>query len=281
MTSIKVSACSANYGRLDLFEIIDRIDELGLDGVEITVMYHTVPKWTPRQRRKEIRNYIREKGLEISALHFIFPDGMRMSDSKKEERERIADHMVAVLELAADVESPTVVVGGGSVRSLPDDMAAEDAITNVLGVYEAALCRGEKLGVVAAFEALNRYETNFGLTLGECCGYVEQIGSPALKVAGDTFHMNIEESSLSAAITEAGTRLVHLHLPDSHRLAPGGGHINFEEVFAALHGIGYAGYVSFEFFSIAPQLWHLPTFEACNNEVAKGIDYLRRSGLVS
>ncbi len=280
MARIKTSACSANYGRADLFEVVDRLAEHGFDGVEITVMYHAVPDSTSVQRREEIKRYVRGKGLEISALHFIFPGGMKMTADDHGERTRIADHMVSVLELAADLEAPVVVVGGGGVRSLPEDVDREEALARVLGIYEDTMRRGEKLGVVAGFEALNRYETNLGFTLEECCAYVDRIGSPALKVVGDTFHMNIEEASLPAAVEKAGPKLAHLHLPDSHRLAPGGGHIDFPPIFEALRKIGYSGYVSFEFFSISPQLWYLPTFEACDSEVAKGLDHLRKSGLV-
>ena len=159
-------------------------------------------------------------------------------------------------------------------------MDREAGVARVLSVYENMARRSEHLGVVAGFEALNRYETNLGHSLEECCRLVERIGAPALKVVGDTFHMNLEEASLPGAIERAGAQLAHLHLPDSHRLAPGGGHIDFPPIFDALRRIGYAGWVSFEFFSIAPGLWYLPTFEACDAEVAKGLRHLRALGLV-
>lgn len=281
MPRIKVSACSANFGHEDLFRVVDRLAEHGFDGVEITVMYHAVPSETSGQRRNEIRRYLAGKGLEISGLHFIFPGGMKMASDDANERQRVADHMVSVLELAADLHAPVVVIGGGGVRSIPESMDRSAGLDRVLGVYERTVRRGESLGVLAGFEALNRYETNLGHTLEECCGYVERIGSPVLKVVGDTFHMNIEESSLPGAIEKAGACLAHLHLPDSHRLAPGDGHIDFPPIFDALRRIGYSGYVSFEFFWISPRLAYLPTFEACDAEVRKGLECLRRLGVLN
>jgi 5-keto-L-gluconate epimerase len=278
--AIRVSACTANYGRADLFRVVDRLAEHGFDGVEITVMYHAVPADTPAARRQEIRRHIAARGLEISALHFIFEGGMRMASDDPAERARVADHMVSVFQLAADLEAPVVVIGGGGARAVPEGMDREEGVARVLGVYEAALRWAEALGVVAGFEALNRYEANLGFTLDECRGYAERIGGPAIKVVGDTFHMNIEEASLPAAIERAGPGLAHLHLVDSHRLAPGDGHIDFPPIFDALRKIGYGGHVSFEFFSISPRLWYLPTFEACDAEVAKGLRYLRDLGLV-
>jgi sugar phosphate isomerase/epimerase len=246
MTKLKTSACSANYGREDLFRIVDRVADHGFDGIELTVMYHVVPGETSSERRAEIRRYIAGKGLEISALHFIFAPGMKMTSDDPVVRQGVADHMVSVMQLAADLEAPVVVIGGGGVRSIPPSMAREDGFKRVMGVYTDVARRSEALGVVAGFEALNRYETNLGHTLAECCDLVD--------------------------------RLAHLHLPDSHRLAPGGGHIDFPPVIEALRNIGYRGYVSFEFFSISPDLWYLPTFEACDAEVRKGIEYLRQLG---
>lgn len=274
-TNLKISACSANYGHADLFRIVDRVAEMGYDGVEITVMYHAVPGETPPERRAEIRRYVAGKGLEISALHFIFAPGMNMTCDDDAERQAVADHMVSVMQLAADLEASVVVIGGGGVRSIPSSLSREVGLDRVLGVYEDVVQRSEKLGVVAGFEALNRYETNLGFTLEECCGFVERIGSPFLRVVGDTFHMNIEEKSLPSAIENAGDRLAHLHLPDSHRLAPGGGHIDFPPIVEALRKIDFKGYVSFEFFSISPEIWCLPSFEECDSEVRKAIDFIR------
>lgn len=273
---LKISACTANYGHVDLFRVLDRLAELGFDGAELTVMYHTIPKETSPERRAEIRRYAADAGLEISALHFIFEPGMKMTSDDAEERKRIADHMVEVMRLAADLGAPTVVIGGGGARSIPDTMEWEAGLERVLDIYRDMARRSEGLGVIAGFEALNRYETNMGFTLEECGGYASRIGSPIMKVVGDTFHMNIEEASLPDAILKAGDRLAHLHLPDSHRLAPGGGHIDFPPLLAALKKSSFAGFVSFEFFSISPRIWYLPTFEACDAEVANAIRTIRR-----
>ena len=272
----KISACTANYGHEDLFRVIDRLAKLGFDGAELTVMYHCEPKLSPPDRRAAIKRRAADAGLEISALHFIFEPGMKMTSEDAAERKRVSDHMVSVMQLAADLGAPTVVVGGGGVRSVPAGMERGVALDRVVGVYQDMARQCEPLGVVAGFEALNRYETNLGFTLAECCGFVERIGSPMVKVVGDTFHMNIEEASLPDAIRKTGSRLAHLHLPDSHRLAPGGGHIDFPPILKALQETGFAGYVSFEFFSISPQVWYLPTFDACDAEVAKGIETIRR-----
>lgn len=272
---LKISACTANYGREDLFRVIDRLAELGFDGAELTVMYHVVPKETSPGRRAEICRHAADAGLKISALHFIFEPGMKMTSDDAAERQRIADHMVEVMQLAADLGAPTVVIGGGGARSIPAEMDWQVGLDRVFDIYRDMAKRCEGLGVIAGFEALNRYETNMGFTLEECCCYAERIGSPIVKVVGDTFHMNIEEASLPDGIRNVGDRLAHLHLPDSHRLSPGGGHIDFPPLLEALKESSFDGFVSFEFFSISPRIWYLPTFEACDAEVANAIRFVR------
>ena len=145
----------------------------------------------------------------------------------------------------------------------------------VLEVLGNSVRRAEELGVTIGLEAINRYETNLGRTLSECKRLVQAIGSPSMKVVGDTFHMNIEEASMAGAIADAGPMLAHLQVEDSHRLSPGGGHIDFPPLIEALRRINYRGFLSFEFFWIAPELLYLPTFEACDAEAVRGLQSLR------
>ena len=61
--------------------------------------------------------------------------------------------------------------------------------------------------------------------------------------------MNIEEGSIAGAIRTAGDKLFHLHASDSHRGAPGDGHIQWNDVAGALQQIQYSQAVVFESFS--------------------------------
>jgi sugar phosphate isomerase/epimerase len=62
----------------------------------------------------------------------------------------------------------------------------------------------------------------------------------------DTFHLNIEEQDVAQAILDSGDCLVHLHVGDSNRAAPGMGHLDFLPVMKALAAIRYTGYVTME-----------------------------------
>jgi len=65
------------------------------------------------------------------------------------------------------------------------------------------------------------------------------MGADNLGLLFDTFHTNIEEVSISAAIERAGDRLFHVHLADSNRWVPGFGHLDFTAVWESLAKISY------------------------------------------
>lgn len=54
----------------------------------------------------------------------------------------------------------------------------------------------------------------------------------------DTFHMNIEESSIERAIKMAGPKLGHVHITDSNRRAPGDGHLNYNSILKVIKDTG-------------------------------------------
>lgn len=62
-----------------------------------------------------------------------------------------------------------------------------------------------ELGVRLALEPLNRFETSLFNTAEQTLEVVEAVGSPALGLLLDTFHMNIEERSSPAAVRLAGS----------------------------------------------------------------------------
>jgi D-psicose/D-tagatose/L-ribulose 3-epimerase len=102
-------------------------------------------------------------------------------------------------------------------------------------------------GVTLGMEALNRFEGYLINTAEECLNYVKAVGKDNVKVMLDTFHMNIEEDSIAAAITAAGNYLGHFHLGEANRRPPReGGRIDWRIIAAALRDIGYDGPVVME-----------------------------------
>jgi D-psicose/D-tagatose/L-ribulose 3-epimerase len=146
------------------------------------------------------------------------------------------------------------------------------------------LCRyAERRGRQICVEPLNRFETDFLNTCEQGLKLIRDVGSKALKLHLDTFHMNIEQKNQAAAILKAGRLLAHFHACGSDRGTPGGDHIAWKEIAAALRKIRYKGDVVIESFTTdvkviarAAAIWR--RIEPTRDEIAvKGIKFLKRT----
>lgn len=89
-------------------------------------------------------------------------------------------------------------------------------------------------------------------TLQDAVAVVDEVGSPAVSVIADRFHMSIEEPDISAAI-HGGPHIQHVQLGDTDRLEPGHGHYDWPETLEALKSIGYDGWLAMECRLSAPR----------------------------
>jgi sugar phosphate isomerase/epimerase len=127
----------------------------------------------------------------------------------------------------------------------PPRTPAEDR--EVLVEQLAALgAHAERAGVLVLFEPLNRYEDHMVNTLAQAAEIVHATGSRAVRVLADTYHMNIEEDDLCAALRDAAPVLGAVHLSDSNRHQPGTGHFPFGDVLATLGEVDFGGTLSVE-----------------------------------
>jgi sugar phosphate isomerase/epimerase len=113
-------------------------------------------------------------------------------------------------------------------------------------------------GVELYLEPLNRYEDHMVNRLQDAVSLIEEIGCPAVKVVGDFFHMDIEETDISSSLRAAFGHLGHLQVSDSNRLEPGAGHLDWAPAIATLTELGYDGYYALESRLSAPAEQALP-----------------------
>lgn len=88
-------------------------------------------------------------------------------------------------------------------------------------------------------ECLNRFENYLLNTAQEGVQFVKEVDCDNVWVMLDTFHMNIEETSISSAIRTAGSLLGHFHTGECNRMVPGKGRMPWREIGNALKDIGY------------------------------------------
>jgi len=144
-------------------------------------------------------------------------------------------------------------------------------------VVEQAGERGVRVGI----EPLNRYETSLVNTVDQALTALDGLLGPALGLALDTYHLNIEERSSADAVRLAGEHLAHLQVCGSDRGAPGGDQTDWKALLAALEEVGYAGPLNIESFTAdnasiatAASIWR--PLAATQDDLARdGLAFLR------
>ena len=216
---------------------------LGYDGVELMVV-------RPDELDvHEIRIQVSIVGLEVAAVAtgaIYMTDKVTLLASDPEVSRRAVTRLSALIDCAAALGAPLVTIGSFRGRlAWAGDAEAEAKLIDVLrkGAEKAA-----EQGVRLVLEPVNRYEGDTVQTASEGLGLIEEVGHSHLGLLLDTYHVNIEESSLTEPFRQAmaADRLWHVHLGDSNRLPPGQGHLDFPGIVAALRETGYQGYLSAE-----------------------------------
>ncbi|HKJ95719.1 MAG TPA: sugar phosphate isomerase/epimerase [Gammaproteobacteria bacterium] len=129
--------------------------------------------------------------------------------------------------------------------------ATQRGIDNALGVLDRLADRARESGMTIGLEVVNRYESNVMNTASQAMKLLERLPADNVVVHLDTYHMNIEESSVSEAVAVCGQRLGYFHIGESHRGYLGSGSIDFDAIYRALAAHGYTGPIAFESFSSA------------------------------
>lgn len=138
-----------------------------------------------------------------------------------------------------------LVFAGRAPRPFTEAEKRERVARVVAGLQEAG-AYAEQHGVRLAIEPLNRFETDFCNTGRQACELANMVGSKAVGVMLDTFHMNMEENDMVEAIFHAAPHLMHFQANENHRGFLGTGHIVWPPICRALHAIDYAGAVTLE-----------------------------------
>jgi sugar phosphate isomerase/epimerase len=172
----------------------------------------------------------------------IDPDPVRVAESR-EDIDRL-------LELGARLDAALILVPiYGRNRKFPGfdtgRSAEEDEALWLEGLRRATR-RAEAVRGRILVEPINRYENSVTVTVADAIRWADAMASDRVRPMIDVFHANIEEASMARSIEALGGRLGYVHLGDSQRLEPGQGHLAWDEIFAALHRIGYDGWATLE-----------------------------------
>ena len=222
-------------------------------------------------------------GLAIGSICACMGPGRDFRGTAAEQK-TAAVYVKALIDQAVILGCPSVI---GPIYSV---VGKADAVEEKEQKREFALVvknlkplakYAEQKGVTLCIEPLNRFETDFLNTTDKGLKLIKAVGSKAVKLHLDTFHMNIEEKNQAAAIIKAGKHLAHFHACGSDRGTPGGDHIDWKPIVTALRKINYQGDVVIESFTTdvkviarAAAIWR--KIEPNRNDIAvKGLKNLK------
>lgn len=238
-------------------QTLERLQALGYQGVELAVRDPTaVPA-------RALRALFARYGLEVPALgtgQAWVEEGLSLTHPDPAVRAAALRRLEGHLELAAEWGA-MVIIGliRGRLGPGEDPGGARARLAEGLDrLARQAAARGVRL----ALEPLNRYEVDLLHTVEEAMALIQELGHEGIGILFDTFHANIEEASMEAALRQAGPRLFHVHLADSNRRAPGWGHLDFRPLLTTLRAIGYRGWLSAEVLPV-------PSLEAAMTQFAR------------
>jgi len=217
---------------------ISRTQAAGLGVTELSaVQFRNKPKFL----LNEIAEYIRYLDLGLS-----FATGLSPATDVSSEEEKVRRCGIELLKRDIELCSQMggTKIGGiiyGVHKNLPQGAAfiREELFDRAAGSLREVAKTADEYGVTLAAEVVNRFESPILNTAEEGVRFVKAIDNPSVGLHLDTFHMNIEEDDLPAAIYQTGKYLKHIHFCENNRKLPGRGHIDWEGVVKALNDTGY------------------------------------------
>ena len=225
--------------------LIDTFRGYGADVIELAIVEPTAVSTS------KLKDALASAALERPIVCGAFGPGRDLRGTP-EQVERASAYIAELIDLAVALDSTLVCGPMYSQTGRSGAHSAKEREAQLVQIIEALkpLCaKAEAAGVVLAVEPLNRFETDCINTLQQTVDLIERVGSTALKIHIDTFHMHIEEADSGAAIRKYAQHIGHVHASASHRGLLGQDQVDWNGVISALKEIGYEGDVVIESFS--------------------------------
>ncbi|MGI6161590.1 MAG: sugar phosphate isomerase/epimerase family protein [Christensenellales bacterium] len=216
--------------------------DMGYDGIELALKHKDDIKNIPLEKllsKYDLEVCCITTGQVYSELHLYLTHPSIMI------RQQAIDVLLGLISVAKRFGA---MLNIGRARGLLSyGQTREQAEAMFVNSMSHLLDRALQDGVTLLLEPINRYEINFINSVKECSQALSWFPPHYdIGLMTDLFHMNIEDVSFYDVLAEQGDKIKYVHFADSNRLAPGWGHINFQEVFDGLNKAGFNGWGSVE-----------------------------------
>ena len=196
---------------------------------------------------------IRKLGMRIS---LVSSHGFQRGPLDPANHDFVEAKLKAAIDLAVQVESPSVITFTGMSKSGISDKAARE---NCLSCWRRIVPYAEARGITLVLEHLNSKDNShpmkghpgyWGDDLGLCVELVEAIDSPSFRLLFDIYHVQIMHGDVIRRIRQHAPWIGHVHTagnPGRCDLDAADQELNYPAIMKALLEVGYRGFVGQEF----------------------------------
>jgi D-psicose/D-tagatose/L-ribulose 3-epimerase len=225
--------------------ILQQLKEMGYDGVELPMFDFELPRYEMLSR--ELGNL----GLQRTAVTVCTAEENPVSPDAAIRRAGLDRLKRAVDACAAAGATHLCGPLHSALGEFTGSGRTEVEWNHAKDILSQAADHAKSCNVTLVVEYLNRFECYF-LNCAEDAGrFCREVGHSNLKTMYDTFHANIEEKNITAAVKACADQLAHVHISENDRSTPGEGGVNWDESFSALKSVNYDGWLMIEAFGLA------------------------------
>jgi D-psicose/D-tagatose/L-ribulose 3-epimerase len=254
-------------------DLIDRVKAFGFDLIEVCIEDpDTIDS-------AAIHAQVQRVDLDVTICGAFGPSRDLSSEDETVQKSGLS-YLFRCIDFAEMLGSPFVsgpmYAAVGNTRLVDEDARRAQWKRSAANLKVAAVYAAER-SVKLAIEPLNRFETDLINTVDQGLRMVDEIAADNVGLLLDTFHMNIEEKDIPAAIRRAGDRIIEFHACSNDRGTPGEDHLPWRAITGALRDVRYDGPVVIEAFT--PEVLEIARAVSIWRPLAESQDSLARNGL--
>lgn len=241
-------------------ETLKLLQEKEFYGVELNIK--DFDEVNPLQLKEYLASY-NLKMTYIASGIFAKKNELSLSAANEDIRRKTVDAFEEMIAYAEKMECGIIC---GFIKGGAGDNRAV-AVSQMKKSIGELKTRYGNSSVNILLEATNHYEATMLNTLEEAAVFT---GSERknIQILPDTYHMNMEESSMAEAMVRYAAYYNNIHVSDNNRYYPGFGAIDFFQVISILKGMGYQGTMAIEGRNAL----------SLNEDIRKSADYLSSVG---
>ncbi len=237
------------FGPIPLSGALDALGRVGADGVDLGVSLSAAHNSLEALRTHESQKALARCGLPVRVVTPLYKDPrLDFCHPDAAVRDNCMSFTRGCIDLAIELGAGRVLVSAGYISPKHGmHVSYEEDWGRAVQSLRAMADYAQRKNVTLMLEPINRYMVSLVHTVDEGLRMADEIGSSAVSLVPDAFHMNIEEpDGVLGGVRRAKGRIACFHLGDNNRLPPGNGCMDWAAILAELRAGGFSGPLSHE-----------------------------------